>query len=52
MKELTVNEIKTVNGGGGNVCWMIGGYLFGKAVDGLADINWGVAENSDMYIAP
>lgn len=45
MKELTLNETQTVNGGAGNVCWMVAGYVFGEAVNAARNTDWG----SSMY---
>lgn len=53
MKELTLSESETVNGGVVyNIAWMVGGYLFGKAVDAAVEIDWGTASSDDINIAP
>lgn len=53
MKELTVEEKSAVGGGVlANVAWMIGGYIFGKAVDAAAEIDWGTASSDEINIAP
>ncbi len=53
MKELTENEVKTVNGGWGNLAWMVGGYIFGKVADAALEADWGDAsDNPDTNLAP
>ncbi|MGB0938744.1 MAG: hypothetical protein ACPGTQ_14895 [Colwellia sp.] len=51
MRELSLNEVEYVNGGH-PFLWMVGGYLFGEAVDAVRKADWGEADEDEMTIAP
>lgn len=52
MRELSVNEVNEVSGGH-PFLWMVGGYVFGKVVDSLYEVDWGdSSEDPDTNLAP